>query len=680
MKSELRKIWKDPRLCILLMAVVIVNAVGFYLYCTKDLGGYTLSDIQPLYAQADTMEQTQAELDEKLELAILSMDDKEISALQTQRNRNQGALDRILQAKNYPQHRQDLIMESEIKIMLGLFGAEDSFEVRSLRRGIEVYNGLEEIVPQAVFLGSAEVLTSYQFTDWLLLVFIVTAGLILLTQEKGLGLLNLTQPTKYGPSRLYWRRWLAAVVLLGVGFVAMYGSNGVIAGALFGFENLSVPVQALFGFANCPWAISVGEMLAAMLGLKFLWALVCLSVVFLFCAGTGSGAVAVVKLAACAASAVWLENSNDLWLRTLSVSRFGDCGQFFREPVYLNFFGYPADRLAVAVVLFLLLGAVCVGIGFVLFPRSPHGRLLLPGISLHRGHTNLFFHEWRKCLVTWKGIWVLVALVGLQVVCYRDYRPLNTEYEYYYRTYSAVLSGAPSGEKDAYLQEQQEHFNDLYVQLADIAMRYPDQQSFYRESEQVRLELRAEEAFMDAKQQYDALMPGQSYLYQTGYRKLLGEDAPKEAVLNFCKAFLVLILLLCPMFAQEKQSGMDILQTASRNAHRISRHKTVIWLVFALTVTCIAFLPRYCVVVTAYGGLDRTAQANSITLASQLPDFLTVGGLFAFLLLSKLLIVTTAAWTVCQFSKRSPNTIIATILAAAVLLIPTGAAFLLCTI
>jgi hypothetical protein len=54
-----------------------------------------------------------------------------------------------------------------------------------------------------------------------------------------------------------------------------------------------------------------------------------------------------------------------------------------------------------------------------------------------------------------------------------------------------------------------------------------------------------------------------------------------------------------------------------------------------------------------------------------------VGGLFAFLLLSKLLIVTTAAWTVCQFSKRSPNTIVAMIVSLAALLIPTGVVFLI---
>jgi hypothetical protein len=374
--------------------------------------------------------------------------------------------------------------------------------------------------------------------------------------------------------------------------------------------------------------------------------------------------------------AVQLGGSNDLWLRTLSLSRFADCGQFFREPVYLNFFGYPADRLAVAVVLFLLLGAVCVGIGFVLFPRSPHGRLTLPGISLHRGHTNLFFHEWRKCLVTWKGIWVLVALVGLQVVCYRDYRPLNTEYEYYYRTYSAVLSGAPSGEKDAYLQEQQEHFNDLYVQLADIAMRYPDQQSFYRESEQVRLELRAEEAFMDAKQQYDALMPGQSYLYQTGYRKLLGEDAPKEAMLNFCKAFLALILLLCPLYAREKQSGMDILQTASKGASKVRRYKRVIMVLWVLVVTALAFLPRYYVVMNAYGMGDWSAQANSIELLSHLPNWFSAGKLMAFLVVSKLLIVLGAGWVTSHISKRSPNTVIATVLSLAALLIPMESIFL----
>lgn len=48
-----------------------------------------------------------------------------------------------------------------------------------------------------------------------------------------------------------------------------------------------------------------------------------------------------------------------------------------------------------------------------------------------------------------------------------------------------------------------------------------------------------------------------------------------------------------------------------------------------------------------------------------------------FMAVSKLLMVLGAGWITCEVSKRSPNTVIATLHFLAALLIPVGAAWLL---
>ena len=73
---------------------------------------------------------------------------------------------------------------------------------------------------------------------------------------------------------------------------------------------------------------------------------------------------------------------------------------------------------------------------------------------------------------------------------------------------------------------------------------------------------------------------------------------------------------------------------------------------------------------------DWSAQANSIELLSHLPNWFSAGKLMAFLVVSKLLIVLGAGWVTSHISKRSPNTVIATVLSLAALLIPMESIFL----
>lgn len=168
------------------------------------------------------------------------------------------------------------------------------------------------------------------------------------------------------------------------------------------------------------------------------------------------------------------------------------------------------------------------------------------------------------------GIFAVIALL------YGRFTPERSEFEVYYRNYSEFLSGAPSQEKDAYLASEQARFDELNEQLVELGRRYPDSVTFDREAEPIRNQLHAEDAFHMAQNQYRALRPGQVYLYQTGYQRLLGADALRQDVLELGGAFLAVALLLFGSFAGERESGVDVLLTASPRRKSVVRWKCAI--------------------------------------------------------------------------------------------------------
>lgn len=674
MRYELRKIWKDRRLFLLLVMVILLNALLFYEHCTDDTQGCSMVQIQEIYSHSEALAQEQEDLEAQfLEYLWTDLGNDALSDISAQMERNQKVLDRIEQAQNYQEYRASLIAEAELKLKLGLFGDSDSFANRSLSRGIYEYTALENVETDAVFLGSAEVLLDYHTMDWLLLIFVVIAGLILMTYEKGTGLLSITQSTKYGHSRLFLRKLAAAVMLLTIGFLLLYGSNILIAGCLFGFDNISSSIQSLYGFANCPMRLSIGEVLAQILILKYLWAVTCLSLVFFICAGTGTVTLAVTEMAICGIVAYWMGKSQSLWLRNISLTQLA-CGEnLYQEAVYLNFFNSPIGRIPAAVVWMLLLSGVSLCGGLFLFCKVQHTssrQRELPTAGFHLKHTNLFIHECYKTFVMWKGGCILLAFLVVQVICYWNYPGNNSEFETYYRSYSEVLSGQPDTGKDAYLQREQGKFDELNEKLAEFAAQYPDLESFQRVTRDIQNALRPQDAFFQAKNQYQNLSTGQSYLYQTGYTKLLGNEAIHDDIVNFGKALFVLTLLLSTIFTEEKESGVQILQTSSRQSKTVFYSKIGICLICALITAIIAFLPKFIAVFSVFGGLDLPAQANSISCVSFLPDFWSVGGFFTLILAGKILIVSAAGGIVCWISHRVPNTVTALILASVVLLLP----------
>ena len=548
MTWELRKIGSSGRLCLLLVLAVLCSGVLFALHATGDSGGYTVSGLRQAMAQKD-LPGYEERLWQELEQAAYTGTRSEYDALRRELSAADAALARVRQAEEYPSFRAGLAAESRLKLRMGLF---EGFAARSLECGAAVYESLADVIPRAAFLGGPEVLLSFHLTDALALLFPLAAGLTLLTHERAAGLVNLTRPTRLGRSRVYGRKLAAAATLSTAGFVLLYGINTLIAGLLYGFAGLDAPVQSLYGFAACPYRMTVGGLLALAAGLKYLWLLCCTALIFLLCARAANAAAAVGCAAVCGGIAALMAGSTQLWLRNLSLWQLADGQALCREAVYLNLLGSPSDRVLLGAI-FLAALAVIAGIGgAALYAQTPggSGKWVAFTRSLPRPrHTCLAGHELYKALISRCGLWILLAFFAVIALLYGRFTPERSEFEVYYRNYSEFLSGAPSREKDDYLASEQARFDELNEQLVELGQRYPDSVTFDREAEPIRNQLHAEDAFHMAQNQYRALRPGQVYLYQTGYQRLLGADALRQDVLELGGAFLAVALLLFGSFA-----------------------------------------------------------------------------------------------------------------------------------
>ena len=672
MRGELRKITGSQRLCLLLVLAVLCSGVLFALHATGDSGGYTVSGLRHAMAQED-LDGYEERLWQELEQVAYTGARSEYDALRRELYAADAALARVRQAEEYPSFRAGLAAESRLKLRMGLF---DGFAARSLEQGAQVYESLADVTPRREFLGSAEVLLSFHLTDALALLFPLAAGLTLLTHERASGLLNLTRPTRFGRSRVYGRK-LAAATLSTVGFVLLYGINALIAGLLYGFAGLDAPVQSLYGFAACPYRMTVGGLLALAAGLKYLWLLCCTALIFLLCARAANAAAAVGCAAVCGGIAALMAGSSQLWLRNLSLWQLADGQALCREAVYLNLLGSPSDRVLLGAIFLLVLALAAGIVGAALYAQTPGGsgkRVAFTRSLPRPRHTCLAGHELYKALISRCGLWILLAFFAVIALLYGRFTPERSEFEVYYRNYSEFLSGAPSQEKDAYLASEQARFDELNEQLLELGRRYPDSVTFDREAEPIRNQLHAEDAFHMAQNQYRALRPGQVYLYQTGYQRLLGADALRQDVLELGGAFLAVVLLLFGSFAGERESGVDVLLTASPRRRSVVRWKCAIAGGYVLLLTLALWLPGLLTVQRAYGPLDMAAQANSVQCLSILSDGWTVGGVVLLLLASRLLLLAASAAAVLLLSRRCAM-VPALLLSLLLLLLPVGAAY-----
>lgn len=323
MRGELRKVLCTRWSAALLAALVALNGVLFYRYCTQPQGDedYTLPQLRAAYARSDA--ELQADYDAQWARldAAEPLTDEVYDEIYLAMSLDEAVLTQRETVRSYPDYVRSLREEAEAKQRSGFFGAPDSFAGRSLRRAAAHYAHLEVLAPEPSFSGGITVLTDWRVTDGICAAGGAMAGLLLLTGEQAAGLLCLVRPTKNGRGALFRRKFAAMVAELAGLFVLTYGGNLAISAAVLGLGDLRRPVQAVIGLQGCPLPLTAGEYLLCVFAGKLLWLLAAETVFFLLCACTDRAALALGSGFAVGVLGLAMQKVPVLWLQSLSLTR-----------------------------------------------------------------------------------------------------------------------------------------------------------------------------------------------------------------------------------------------------------------------------------------------------------------------------------------------------------------------
>lgn len=670
MRWELRKILTNRYVLLLLAAALTLNGVLFYNHCTESSAGYTQLQIRQKYEQGIDVAAELEELEQRMweTAADASLITGDVVA---EYHLDEAVLERMEEAQGYGQFLREIQAQASARIRSGLSGSAGSGGVRAQERLIALYHGLEGLKPEVSFSGGIEVFDGWCVTDLMVLVFGCSAGLLLLVQERRLGLLMLLRPTRRGHEVLYLRKFGAMTALLLLSFAALYGTNLGISAVVLGLGNLRRPIQSVYGFRACPVPLTVLGYLAYFLGRKLLWAWSGSALFFLLCVRTDRPAVPVLTAAGITGLTLALGSGTNLWLRAASLSRQMDVAGLYQSCLLLNFFGIPVQERLVGLVFSCGVGCGSFTAGLALFctgrtvpaARRGQGRRTL-------SHTNLGCHEGYKIWISGGAAALLLLFLAAQWGIYRAFPTRLNEEQQYDRQYSAVLSGRPTDEKEAYLQAEAARFEQIQREIDAVYSQVADEAVAGQAAQSLQRQLRPMAALDRAKEQYEQLQEGQSYVYAAGYERLFGTQGIRDDLRSLALLFLFLSAALSGVFATEEETGVAVLQNTAGATKRVACRKFVWSGLLLVLFLGIAFLPQLMAVRGLYGLDQLGAPAGSLPVFRGVPAWWPIWVLFATTWVIRLLIGAAGVTLVLALSKKTGNTVATLLLSVGFLVLP----------
>ena len=678
MKYEYKKIFSNPYVVILLIIALLANGYLFYRHCTDGSKGYTQLQVKAKFEQHADLEAELNALEGWSHIpfeGVLLTDD-----IYTEQSLISEFLHQKKETEGYSDFLQTKQMEIRARLNAGFLGEESGFPYRAQLAVAESYQHLEGINLESSFSGGISVFSDFYITDIFLLLFSLVASLILMTYERSMGMLLLVRPTAKGRSMLFVQKISAMLLFVTCGFVFLYGTDFTISQLMLGFGDISRPIQSVAGFLSCPIPISVAEYIVAFLLEKLLWLWTVSALVFCICTYAKRSFSAVLGIAFLTLVSALLVKCTELWPRCISLVVQCQTADRYQDAVMMNLFGMPVPQRVVFPGFCVVLLAMSFLGGLWLFCKTStvpvskqrSFRLFRPG-----RHCSLWRHEAFKLFFKNGGILLILLFGALQYLIYATTPMSVSQNEFYLQQYSTVLAGAPSEEKEMFLLSEEARFYEIQEQISDYKNNIYDETLAEILTNELEAKLISLPAFETAKEQYQSLEEGASYVHQTGYTRLFNKVGIRDDLRNIIFLYLFITLSLGGIFAQEHETGVSLLLSTTGASSQVKRKKLLLSAGLVTILYCIAFVPQYVAVYQTYGIDEMDALAQSIAVFSKVPSSWQIWHVFLLVTLVRILTIALGSIFVLWVSKRTANTITTMLVSLGILVFPTFIMYLL---
>ena len=650
----------------------------------EEAGGMTLEWLREEYP----------ELMEEFEGQTETLSGEELSSLY---NAYTELFDQFSYIQSYPSLLTGMEENAQKMLKVSIFHEKGSFSYNNILKtpgdfahlkGIELKPGLSEGVVSSTSFFPADLFL-------LILVFFLCIFLFIREQEKGLYLLIKPCRNGRGPVIAAKLGVLVAVTLLFT--LLFYGLLFAMGNGLYGFGDLSRPIQSMSEFSDCTWKISVFQYLSLTVAIKFA-VLATVGVLFSLLFSLLKNSVPVYAACLGLLSAFYL--AYQLIPSSFQLNHFKYINPFALFDTYtllsryqnLNFFNQPISVKEAGAVFLLILFLAAAVITCVLFIRqrqiaskSRLARWLERLSTLWRKRdksSHLFPEEGYKIMIQGKAVFLLIAAAFLGVYTMTQGIPVYTDQgTATYRSYMKTMSGEATPEKQVFYEQEEASFQKVMEEIAALQERYEAGEITARQRYEQQMYLQSSS---EAKRKgFELLQKDHAYLQKLQTDKgIAGHyvdqitagaffDDTRRDIQNGLVLLLFAILCLGNVFAMDYRNRVDrLLRCTTKGQGPLARVKLYWSLILIAFLFCAIDLPAWINVYRAYGPMEWSAPLQSVSLFYDTTLSVTIGQYVILSMLIKFLGLCCAASVILLLCVLTKNYFLTIGFSTGILLLP----------
>ncbi len=496
---------------------------------------------------------------------------------------------------SYLQYRKEIDKKATMMQSSPIF-ASSPF---SKRNAIKTSNDFSQLpLFDLSFNSSKGVITATrnELTPVFILLSVVFIGFFVYLQDRDNENLSLLKTMKRGRKLLMFSKILSATALCITSVLLLTLSTYLTSYILYGFGDLSMPLQSLYGFQSSIFNMSVANYLVLYILFLLLASLLVMSFVLFLFVLIQDSMLAIISVLVCLGLSLVLYKAIPYasifnLLKFLNIYSFLDSGKIIGSYLNLNIGNFPVPFVPVFLILssfsYLLLSSLTIFI----FNRQKEKETIqrrkrLGKLKKKSVMTGVFKYEGFKSMIINPSLFILIFFLLFQLFTVRALKPeemLSTK-DYIYMYYMKELEGPISLEKTALLEKAYE--DTFKMQKEDSYRRY-DQQL------EVLTKLIDKDKHLKEMQESiedEELKAKVSFVYEKAYNSFFTDGRTTTTTSIF--ALLLVILSLSNLFAQEKSNNTyDVISSTVYGRKRTFWYKMLISLLTTLLTMLIVYLP-----------------------------------------------------------------------------------------
>ena len=540
--------------------------------------------------------------------------------------------EQIIEAEQYPQYLENMQQSAKRMTSSSLFGNVSSFSNRNIAKTAKKYAGLRSQLAINNGVGIEELMAS-GWTDCLMVLLLTSGALLLILSDRENNMQILLQTTQCGRTAIFRAKYVVLILHTLLMTCLLIGSKAILVQLLYGFGDLSLPIQSIPAYLQSVLPCSVGKVLFAWLLAKTAVYWVFASIAFCFSTCLRKSVWALLCLAlfwGASYTAIQLLDPYGTFSLLVNVNPI----HILRTELLLqtyrntNLAGYPVS----SVLLCATAAVIAWVLSFQLSARCFHHPERVKQTIKRRARkpklrvsTNLFRQELYVLYISSGAVALIVIFLGIQAAFYPSIEFPITREDLYFKEYMTVLSGEWTQDKEDFLLTEREKIRNADAKLTELS-------SLVQQGELTELEasLRGipyqkqkewESALERAEVQLTDVKRGKAtFLYDSGYEYLLGNQGIARGVQHMAICAFVLLLCIVPYKCREYESGLvSLVRTTAHGRKRRTDTQLCSCLTLALPCTVLAWLPGIIAIETQFGFNGLSAPVQSLGYLAEFP-------------------------------------------------------------